>query len=593
MVTNAMIVLCTAATSENGTRSGAGTDLLIAITWQLRKHGESLFPGRAGSSPPACPAPGVTPVMVRSHPSASRLVAACTGLLMLTACSSAPAMPGSAASSGTLVVATAGEPETLNPVLNYGVDGASLIFDGLVTRDAKNVLVPALAVELPVVSADGRTVTAKLRSGVRFHDGTPLSAADVVFTYRAVLDPKVDSTLRSDLDMLTTVTAPDPATVVFTLRYAYAPFLQRLTLGIVPAGLLSGQDINRAGFNRQPVGTGPYRVESWTAGDRLVLAANDAYWGGRPVNRRLVVAFVADDNVRAQRMRAGEFDAAELAPKLAAGFDNAAGYAVHRVPTADYRGVMLPFGDPVTSDIAVRKALSVGVDRAAMVTGILAGAGEPAFGPIPPSSPYADPTAAGRPSADLPAATALLDAAGWVPGADGIRAKAGRQAAFTLMYPAGDSLRKDLALAVTADAKKFGVQVHPAGLTWDAIDARISRDALIMGWGTPYDPDFVSYKLFGSKFAGQGYFNPGGYSSPVTDKALQDGRDGTDPVARKAAYATFQRQLAADAPWVFLTYLQHTYVVRSGVTGVSPRIEAHEHDAANSLWWNVETWTRR
>ncbi|WP_243707801.1 ABC transporter substrate-binding protein [Micromonospora sp. KC606] len=513
-------------------------------------------------------------------------------LLIATGCSSPTATSATGGGARTLVVATAGEPDTLNPVLNYGVDGGSLIFDGLVARDARNQLVPALARELPAVSPDGRTVTAALREGVRFHDGSPLTAQDVVFTYQAVLDPKVDSTLRSDLDMLASVTAPDPSTVVFTLRYAYAPFLQRLTLGIVPAEALAGQDVNKAGFNRKPVGTGPYRVTSWTPGDRLVLAANETYWGGRPANSGVVVAFVADDNVRAQRMRAGEFDAAELAPKLAVGFDRQAGYRVERVPTADYRGVMLPMGNPVTADVAVRRALTAAVDRQAMVTGVLGGAGEPAFGPVPPSSEFAAPATAGTASADPAAATAALDAAGWRPGPDGIRVKDGRPAAFTLMYPATDSLRKELALAVTADARKVGIKVTPEGLTWDAITPRMGTDALIMGYGTPYDPDFVSFKLFGSAFAGQGFFNPGSYRSPVVDKALQDGRDSADPAARKAAYATFQQQLATDVPWVFLTYLQHTYVVKDAVAGVTPRVEPHEHDVANSLWWNIHTWTR-
>ncbi|MCL7457345.1 ABC transporter substrate-binding protein [Micromonospora sp. MSM11] len=524
----------------------------------------------------------------------SRRVAAVAvaGVLALTACSS-PTTTSTGAGGGTLVVATAGEPDALNPVLNFGVDGGSLIFDGLVARDARNELVPALARELPTVSADGRTVTAKLREGVLFHDGSPFTAQDVVFTYQAVLDPKVDSTLRSDLDMLASVAAPDPSTVVFTLKYAYAPFAQRLALGIVPAKALAGQDINKAEFNRKPVGTGPYRVTSWTPGDRLVLAANESYWGGRPANSGVVVAFVADDNVRAQRMRAGEFDAAELAPKLATGFDGQAGYRVQRVPTADYRGVMLPMGNPVTADLAVRRALNAAVDRAAMVTGLLGGAGEPAFGPVPPTSEFAEPSIVGKPAADPAAATAALDAAGWKPGPDGIRVRDGRQAAFALMYPATDSLRKELALAVTADAKKVGIKITPEGLTWDAITPRMKSDALVMGYGTPYDPDFVSYKLFGSAFAGQGFFNPGSYRSPVADKALQDGRANADPAARKAAYATFQKQLATDMPWVFLTYLQHTYVVKDGLAGVTPRVEPHEHDVANSLWWNIHTWTRK
>ncbi|MFD6752482.1 ABC transporter substrate-binding protein [Micromonospora gifhornensis] len=521
-----------------------------------------------------------------------RLAAGTALLLALVACSS-PTNPSGAPADAPLIVATAGEPDTLNPVLNYGVDGAALIFDGLVSRDERNHLVPALARELPTVSEDGKSITARLRDGVLFHDGTPLTARDVVFTYQAVLDEKVDSTLRSDLDMLASVTAPDDTTVVFTLRYAYAPFLQRLTLGIVPAAAFDGQDVNKAAFNRQPIGTGPYRVTSWTPGDRLVLAANDRYWGGRPTNSGVVVAFVPDDNVRAQRTRAGEFDAAELPPKLASGFDTQAGYRVHKTPTADYRGVMLPMGNPVTGDVAVRRALNVAVDRAAMVNGVLGGAGEPAYGPVPPSSEFAEPAVAGAPTADPAAATALLDAAGWRPGPDGIRVKNGTRAAFSLMYPAADSLRKELALAVTADAKKIGIAVTPEGLTWDAITPRMGSDALIMGYGTPYDPDFVSYKLFHSDFAGQGFFNPGSYASEVTDRALRDGRAEADPAQRKAAYATFQRQLATDVPWVFLTYLEHTYVVRDSVNGVVPRVEPHEHDVANSIWWNINTWTRR
>jgi peptide/nickel transport system substrate-binding protein len=166
------------------------------------------------------------------------------------------------------------------------------------------------------------------------------------------------------------------------------------------------------------------------------------------------------------------------------------------------------------------------------------------------------------------------------------------KAAFTLMYPAADSLRKELALAVTADAAKIGIKITPQGLTWDAIEPRMKAEALIMGWGSPYDPDFINYKLFGSAFAEKGFYNPGSYTSPVLDQALQTGRDSADPAARKAAYTTFQQQLRADTPWVFLTFLKHTYVVKDSLRGVTPRVEAHEHGVANSLWWNVQTWTR-
>lgn len=522
------------------------------------------------------------------------LVLPATAALVLAGCSDPEktAAPTGSAFGSSIVLATSSEPDNLNPLLSYGPDGASLIFDGLVARDASNELIPALADPLPTISENGLTVTATLRDGVTFHDGSALTAEDVAFTYRSILDASVDSVLRSDLDMLESVEATDERTVEFTLAYAYAPFLQRLALGIVPAKAFEGQDINKAPFNTAPIGTGPYRLESWKPGERVVLQANPDYWGGTPKTQRVVVAFVPDDNVRAQRTQAGEFDAAQLPPKLAKGFEERDGYTVHQVPTADYRGVMLPMGGPVTGDVAIRRALGKAVDRKAMVEGVLAGAGEAAYGPVPPTSEYFEPSVVGSPTADTAAAAADLDAAGWAVGSDGIREKDGQRASFTLMYPASDSLRKELALAVTADAKKAGIEVNPEGLTWDAIEPRMSQDALLMGFGTPYDPDFVNYTLFRTEFAGQGFFNPGSYSNPEVDAALQRGRDSVELATRKEAYSAFQEEIAADAPWLYLAFLQHTYVVKDAVQGVVPRVEPHAHDVANSLWWNVNAWSK-
>ena len=506
------------------------------------------------------------------------------------ACSSSTTTD-TASSRDTLVVATSSEPDSYNPVLNFAPDGGSLIFDGLVARDASNAVVPGLAEPLPEVSADGKTVTAHLRSGVTFHDGTPLTADDVVFTYTSILDPKVDTTARSDLEMLESVRATDPSTVVFRLKYAYAPILQRLTAGIVPKKQLEGADINKAPFNQRPIGTGPYVFDSSTPGDRLVLKANQSYWGEKPKVANLIVAFVADENVRAQRTQAGEFDAVELPPKLAGSFKSNPAFKVHEVKTGDYRGVMLPMGNPVTGDVAIRQALSLAVDRSALVKGVLANAGDPAFGPVAPSSQFADPETYGKPTADVAAASSTLDAAGWTVGAGGVREKNGQQASFTLMYPASDSLRKELALSVASYAKAVGVDVKPEGLTWDAITPRMKNDALIMGWGTPYDPDFINYKLFRSSFAGVDYYNPGYYNSPAADADLDEGRTNADPAARLTAYGSLQEQLAADLPWVFLTYLRHVYAVKADIKGVVDRTEPHEHDMANSIWWNVDTWS--
>ncbi len=516
---------------------------------------------------------------------------AVTTLLGLSAACSAPSTsdePGGnarqAAAGDGFVLGLSSEPDNLNPVLGYAPDGGSLIFDGLVSRTADLELKPALAAELPKTDDAGTTVTFRLRTDVRFHDGTPLTSADVAYTYQALLDEKNNSSLRSDYAAIKSVEAPDPETVVFHLKYPYAAFLQRATLGIVPE-----RSLDRPDFNTRPVGTGPYRFVSWTPGDKIVLEADPSYWNGAPAIKNLVLAYAADDNVRATRMAAGEFDAAVLAPKAAARFDGTAGMTVYRVPSADYRGVMFPMEAPVTGDKAIRKAISLALDRSAMVKTILAGAGSAAFGPVAPGTSWHDAAVRGSDTADQAQAVQVLEQAGWQAGPDGIRVKDGTPARFALMYPAGDSLRKELALAVASDAKRVGIEIELAGLDWDAIYPRMAKDALIMGYGTPFDPDHTNYELFHSDFVGQEPFNPARYRDSEVDALLERGRRTADPAERKQAYDAFQQRIRDEEPWVYLVYLQHVYVVRGEWTGITPSVEPHEH-ATGGLFRDIAEW---
>ncbi|MER7500955.1 ABC transporter substrate-binding protein [Nonomuraea pusilla] len=501
-------------------------------------------------------------------------------VVVLAGCSAPSGTASPAKAEETVVLGLGSEPDTLDPVLGYAADGGSLLYDGLVRRTPALDLQPALAEALPQV--EGTEVTFKLRQGVTFHDGRPLTGADVAYTYTQVLKAANNSPIRGDYAAIDRVDAPDARTVVFRLKYPYAPILQRATLGIVPAGSVTSG-------SAAPVGTGPYAFVSWTKGDKITLRANDRYWGGAPAVKKLVLAYTADDNARATRMAAGEFTAAELPPKAVARFRNQPGTTVHEAPTADYRGVMFPLGRPVTGDLAIRRALSLAVDRAAMVTAILAGAGSPAYGPVAPGTPWHNPAVAGPGTPDRDAAVRVLEEAGWKAGADGVRAKDGTPARFTLMYPAGDSLRKELALAVASDAKRVGIDIRLAGLDWDAIEPRMGEDALMMGYGTPFDPDYLNYELFHSSFAGQGFFNPGRYRDPEVDRALETGRETSDPAARKRAYDEFQRRISDDAVWLYLVYLKHTYVVRGKWSGLTVGVEPHEH-ATGGLFGTVANW---
>ncbi len=524
------------------------------------------------------------------------LAAPLVAVLLLASCADpggevgqAGARPADDRDGTEVVIAVAAEPDTLHPVLGYARWGDGKVVEGLLTLGADLRPAPLLAQDLPEVSDDGLTWTYTLREDVRFHDGSSLTADDVVATYETATDPELGSPVAADLTALASVEAPDDRTVRFTLRHPQASFLTATVLGVVPAATLDGPAAD--GLDRAPVGTGPYEVESWRAGERLVLTATDDYWGPEPQVRRATFVFAGDDSSRAARLAAGEVDAAQLPVQALARFEGDDRYDVVRRDTADFRALVLPEAGPVASDPAVRRALHLGLDRDRMVEGALAGAGRPAFGPLPPEAVDHSPVL--EVEADAAAAGRVLEDAGWVEGRDGVRVRDGRRAELSLMYPAGDTLRQNIALDVQAQAADLGIDVRPEGLSWEAIEPRMATDALVYGSGNPYDGDLAMYPLLHSSRALQGFDNPGGYASPEMDRALDRGRSAQDAASREAAYAQVQEQLAEDLPWVFLVHVEHDYVIRAGVwDGYDvDLVEPHEHGLQGGPWWNLPAWT--
>ncbi|MFI8091888.1 ABC transporter substrate-binding protein [Streptomyces sp. NPDC086080] len=507
----------------------------------------------------------------------------------VTACS-APGTGGAdgGASAASVVIGVSSEPDTLSPLLGYGKDGNSKIFDGLLARTADLGLEPALAKALPEVTDGGLTYTYTLRDGVRFSDGEPLTADDVVFTYRTVLDDRTNNTAKSELDAIKEVRAVDDDTVVFTLDHPYAAFAARTVLPVVPEHIAGRQDPNTGAFGTEPVGTGPYVLTGWSKGEKLTFKANPDYWGGAPKVKKLTMAIIADDDVRATRLRSGDLDGAVLPPDLAATFKSGDHRRTYRATSYDFRAVSLPTGNPVTGDTAVRRALDLAVDRRAMVDTILDGAGRPAYGPLPLDDPWFAKDVE-RPQ-DLAEAGRVLDRAGWRPGKDGIRAKDGRPARFTLYYPSGDKVRQDHALAYAFDAKKAGLDVRVESATWEVIEPRMEHDAVLAGFGSTGDPDFGLYTLLHSTLAGDGFNNMARYDNPAVDRALDTARRSQDTKVRKEAYDTLQRALVEDPGYTFLTHIDHMYVLDDRWKDLTTQTEPHEHGFAGGPWWNVEDW---
>ena len=505
---------------------------------------------------------------------ASAFVAA---MLLASACTDSPAPPASGDPDGTsLVIAVADEPAALNPLDGYAEHGSAKVFDGLVEHDADLSLRPALAADLPEPSPDGRTWTVKLRPGVTFSDGTPFEVQDVVATYRALLDPARRSPVRQRFAMLKSVAAVDPSTVEFTLSSAYAPFPELLVLGILPSESLTGTD------PAEPVGTGPYVLEEWQRGTRMVLAANENYYDDAPAIKEVTVEFIPDDDTRAARMREGRLDGAALPPALAAQFDNLDGVQVAAHSAADVRAVVLPSDDPVTGDPAVRLALNHAMNRETAVEEVLAGQGEVAYTPMPGVlAEFVEPGAAFE--QDITRALDQLESSGWRVGPDGIRTRNGTVAQFTLSHAAGDTVSAGLAEQFATNARSIGVQVDLAPVS----RAGLAGPAVV-GFGDPFDPDLSLFALLRS-----GSDALGGYVNETVDAALDSGRATTDPAQRAAAYRRLQRAYVTKPGMVVLAAPNHVYVMRQSWEGYEPVVDAETADLSWGAWWNLEKWTPR
>ncbi|MFD6399686.1 ABC transporter substrate-binding protein [Nocardia sp. NPDC060249] len=501
-------------------------------------------------------------------------------------------------STDSLVLADAYELGGYNPVAGYGAAGEAKVYDGLLRLTGGTGMPgfePALATALPTPDADATVWTAPLRPGVRFSDGSAFDAADVVATYRAILDPASASEVRSSFSMIDRVDAVDPLSVRFTLRHPYAAFPTKLLIGIVPSeSVATPGPATESPLNTAPIGTGPYRLTALEP-TRAVFEANDSYWGGAPSVKRLTVLYVPDDNTRAQRMAGGELDGTSLPPLLAATFERT--MSVQANTSADWRGVSMPERDPVAGDPAVRLALNYAVDRQAMIDNILGGYGRPAYTPF--AEVYGE---SHNPAVsfafDRGRAEQVLDAAGWRAGADGVRAKDGVRARFTVMYNSTDTVRRDLALAFASDARRVGVEVDLEALSWDRIEPRIDQAAILLGGGSePYDPDTQAYNTLHSPLldpgAGSPYDNASRHANPAIDAQLDIARRSTDPAVRAAAYREVQSRYAQDPSYVFLVHLDHTYVVKdSSWTMSGPILEPHAHGVTWGPWWSLHTWTR-
>ncbi|MBS5047865.1 MAG: ABC transporter substrate-binding protein [Firmicutes bacterium] len=508
---------------------------------------------------------------------AMSLLLALVMVLSLAACGSGGSADDN--SSGTTLVYGSADYTRINPAMDEHGEINLLLFNGLTAHDGNDQIVPGLA-ETWDYDEQTYTYTFHLREGVKWHDGEPFTADDVKFTIEAIMDPENGSENAPNYEDVEEITVIDAQTVAFRLTEPNVAFLEYMTMGILPQHLLAGQDMQESDFFRSPVGTGPYKLESWDAGQSIVLVKNEDYYLGAPKIDRVIFKIVPDDNAQAVQLQSGELDLALLDPKNAQSFAGMDGYTLYDMTTADYRGILFNFAnDYWTANRDIIPAICYAIDRQAIVDSVLLGEGMPAYGPLQRNI-YNDESVEHY-DYNPDKARAILEDAGCTLGADGFYTRGGEQLAFTISVMSGEQDRIDIAQAAAQQIRAIGINCTveiPAQMDWGG------QMACLIGWGSPFDADDHTYKVFGTD-KGANYSS---YSNAAVDEALIKARQSDDPAVRKAYYADFQQALAADPAYAFICYIDANYVAQSNIKGIDTDTVLGHHGVG--IFWNIQNW---
>ncbi|WP_309571930.1 ABC transporter substrate-binding protein [Deinococcus sp.] len=445
-----------------------------------------------------------------------------------------------------------------------------VIFSGLVRPDENLQPVPDLAKSWTVTNG-GLVYTFALRDNIRWHDGEPFTADDVVYTFKTAINPKSGSRLASDFSSIKSVEAKGKYTVRFVLSRPFAPFLILLghNAGILPKHLLDGKDLNsNTAFNRQlPIGTGPFKVSRVVPGASVTLEANKDYYGGAPKLAGITFKVVPDLNTQVAQLRSGQLDWVNVEPSNLASVQGVPNIVIKQANAIQHFLVFFNLKNPLFTAPKVREAMQYAVNRKAIIDGILKGYADYPTGTIPTAlRTYYDKTI--KPITYDPAqALKLLAQAGWKPDAKGALVNAkGEPFKFTLIVDKGNATREQSALAVQQDLKKIGMDVTLQTLEFGTLvrDYLIpgKYDANLIWWTTPPDPDQYSFYATGQDN------NEAAWSNAKADTLLKRGRETVDPVVRKNIYNAFQRLTMQDPPVLVLYYPKEIQAISKDLTGV-------------------------
>jgi len=493
------------------------------------------------------------------------VLAVLAALGLVTSASAAPP-------KDAIVIGLVAEPVTMDPPQITDLNSARVtkrIFEGLVAQELGSYkLVPGLAQSWDI-SKDGLTYTFKLRPNVKFHDGTPFNAEAVKFVFERQLNDKgpyyatgTYPYVKGFLGNVAGVEVLDAGTVQIKLKAPLAPFLQYLAHQSL--FMFSPESLKKWGKDvvKHPVGTGPFKLDAWEPGVRVVLARNDEYWGGAPKIRQAIYVPIVEAQARLVALKTGDIDLTmDVPPDSLDELRRDPNVVVAESNSSAVWYVMLNTRHPILKDRRVRQALNHAVNKDAIIRDILRGTAIVSRGPMSPvyGTFYEDNTA--RYPHDLDKARALLREAGHPNGFE-----------LTFLVPeSGSGMQSpvEMATIIQANLAQIGVRAKIQTMEWGAYLRKYLEqpDMAEMSWNPSIgDPDHMMYMLLSSdRFPPA--FNAGYYQNDRVDDLLRRARTTVDEKARVPLYREAQKLVVEDAPWIFVDHGKQVIVHRKRVQG--------------------------
>ena len=500
------------------------------------------------------------------------------------------------AKGGTHIEGVVGTPRFINPLLatsETDSDLTELVFGGLLKANPDGTLSPNLA-ESYTVSPDQLLYTFKIRDDATFHDGTPVTAEDVVFTVQAAKNPDIKSPRRANWDGVDAV-AVDEKTVTFSLKVPYALFLENATMGILPKHIWGGvtpEEFPFSEYNQDPVGAGPFQVEHIKKNGSGVpteyrLKAYDRA-PNAPYIRTFIFRFYPNQDALAAALEKGDVDAAHsIVPEA-----DEKNVSVNEVVFGRVFGVFFNQNqNQIFADKAVRQALDADLDKDALISTILSGYGTPLTGPLPPLDVVSPDTGSGDASAAHEKARAILEQDGWEVGDDGVYVKKTKDATTRLSFSIATGNAPELKAAaefVAASWKEMGADVTVQLFDTNDLNLEVIRprkyDALLFGMVVGRELDL--FPFWHSSQRNDPGLNVGLYANIVTDSLLEEARKEEDPILRRQKAAEAAQEITNDAAAVFLYAPHFLYLTEKELKGVQLGTVSTPSDR----FYGVENW---